>query len=151
MNFDELRGEIAIQLELMDQTVSEIEAIQTDYGSRQPSRREVAAVAAFLSDFYNGIENVLKRISRCYEICLPTGEDWHTELFNRFCEPPFQNLPIVFDREQMSTMAVFRRFRHVIRHGYVMLLDWDRISCELGSLGPAYAAFKARRHKLFEV
>lgn len=150
MNIDELRGEIAIQLELMDQTVSEIEAIQTDLGSRQPSRREVAA-AAFLSDFYNGVENVLKRISHCYEIRLPTGEDWHTELFNRFCEPAFQNLPVVFGHEQMSTMAVFRRFRHVIRHGYVMLLDWERIASELGSLGPAYAAFKTRLHKLFDV
>ena len=135
-----LREEISIQLELMDATVSEINAIRNDVGSRSPARREVAAVAAFLADFYSGVENILKRISRCYDVPLPIGDDWHTELFNRFCEPSFERLPVVFNDEQKGTMAVFRRFRHVIRHGYVMRLEWDRMVKELENLDTAYAA-----------
>jgi hypothetical protein len=39
-----------------------------------PTVREQTAAAAFLAQFYNGIENILKRISIFYEVPLPTGD-----------------------------------------------------------------------------
>ena len=151
MNLDVLREEIGIQLELMDATVCEIEAIQTDLASRRPTVREMAATAAFLADFYTGIENILKRISRCYGAPMPTGDDWHVELFGRFCEPGFQGLPVMFDAEQKAAIAKYRQFRHVIRHGYAMQLDWDRMAEGVAKVGVAYAGFKARLRELFSV
>jgi hypothetical protein len=151
MSVDLLREEIAIQLELLDATVREIEALCADLGSRQPTVRERAAAAAFLADFYTGVENILKRISRYCGVALPAGDDWHTELFNRFCEPPLANLPVVFDAAQRDTMAAYRRFRHVIRHGYVAQLDWDRMAVGVEDVGRRYAALKAKLHTLFGV
>jgi hypothetical protein len=151
MNLDVLREEIGIQLERMDATVREIVAIQTDLASRRPTVRETAATAAFLADFYTGIENILKRISRCYGVPMPTGDDWHVELFGRFCEPGSQGLPVVFDTEQKKSLAKYRQFRHVVRHGYAMQLDWERMAEGVGGVQAAYAGFKARLRELFGV
>lgn len=151
MNLDVLREEIGIQLELMDATVREIEALRVDLASRRPTVRETAATAAFMADFYTGIENILKRISRCYGVPMPTGDDWHVELFNRFCDPGFQGLPQIFDTEQKKSLAKYRQFRHVIHHGYAMQLDWERMVEGVSGVQTAYAGFKARLHELFGV
>jgi hypothetical protein len=63
----------------------------------EPTVRENAAAAAFLAQFYNGIENILKRICRCHNVPLPTGDTWHTVLFQRFCSPAYADLPLLFD------------------------------------------------------
>jgi hypothetical protein len=151
VNLDELREEIAIQLELMDATIGEIEAIRVDLASRQPTHREVAATGAFVADFYNGLENILKRISRCYGVPMPAGDDWHAELFNRFCAPGFHGLPVIFDDQQRRLLAKYRQFRHVIRHGYSIQLDWERLTPGVENAAEVYAGFKARLHDLFSV
>lgn len=59
----ELREEIAVELEPMEMTVKELLSLQRDVAHREPTVRENTAAAAFLAQFYNGLENILKRIS----------------------------------------------------------------------------------------
>lgn len=151
MNIDVLREELSIQLELMEGTVREIESLQTDLGSRKPTVREVTAAAAFLADFYTGVENILKRISRCYGVTMPVGDDWHVELFNRFCEPGFRGLPVIFDDEQKRSFAQYRGFRHVMHHGYSLQLNWERMVEGVKKVNASYTPFRARLHALFDV
>ena len=151
MNIEVLKEELSIQLELMEGTVREIESLQTDLESRKQTTREVAAAAAFLADFYTGVENILKRISCCYGIAMPAGEDWHVELFNRFCDPGFQGLPIIFDAKQKRSFAEYRGFRHVMHHGYSLQLDWERMVEGVKKVNAAYAPFRARLHALYGV
>jgi hypothetical protein len=61
---DELGDEIAIELEALEATVDELLALQRNVAHREPTVRERTAAAAFLAQSYNGIENILKRISR---------------------------------------------------------------------------------------
>jgi len=151
VNLEVLKEEISIQLELMEGTVREIESLQTDLGSRKPTVREVTAAAVFLADFYTGVENILKRISRCHRVTMPVGEDWHVELFNRFCEPGFQGLPIIFDDEQKKSFANYRAFRHVMHHGYSLQLDWARLVEGVEKANAAYVWFRARLNDLYGV
>ncbi len=151
MNIDSLREEISIQLEYLDATVDEIKALQIDLESRQPTVRELAASAKFLADFYTGIENILKRICRCCDVEMPTGDDWHAELFARFCRPTFENLPVVFDDDRRKSFAKYRQFRHVVRQGYTMQLDWELMAEGLENIGDVYAAFKSKLHELYGV
>jgi hypothetical protein len=58
-------------LENIDTVFKEIVALRIDLGVREPAVREKTAEAAFQSEFYNGIENILKRISHFYRISLP--------------------------------------------------------------------------------
>jgi len=80
MTMDELREEIGIELELIGDTVRELSSLRKDVGSREPTVREKTA-AAFMAQFYGGVENILKRISRFHSVPLPAGDTWHIDLF----------------------------------------------------------------------
>jgi len=127
MTNEELKTEIDIELNLIDQTVSELKSIKSDVNSREPSIREKAAAGAFLAQFYNGIENILKRVCKFNNVQIPTGEMWHFEIFKMFCNPAFSTLPELFDASLSSELSAFRKFRHVVHHGYGFQLDWDRM------------------------
>jgi len=70
--------------ENIETVVKEVIALRNDLGPREPTVREKTAGAAFLSEFYNGIENILKRISYFYGVPLPSGDTWHIDLFKRY-------------------------------------------------------------------
>jgi len=73
MTTDELREEIGIELELIGDTVRELSSLRNDVGAREPTVREKTAAAAFMAQFYGGVENILKRISRFHAVPLPAG------------------------------------------------------------------------------
>ncbi|MBM4465236.1 MAG: hypothetical protein FJ014_06770 [Chloroflexi bacterium] len=74
---------------------------------------------------------------------MPTGDAWHVELFRRFCMPPYGPLPALFDEPLASVLAPFRRFRHVVYHGYSFELDWSRMCEGIESVESAFAQFKS--------
>jgi hypothetical protein len=127
MKIEELKEELSIELESMDIVVKELLSLIKDISDREPTIREKTAAAGFLAQFYTGLENILKRISRFYEVPLPVGDTWHIELFRRFCSPPYPPLPLLFDDDLASALGPFRRFRHVVHHGYGFQIDWDRM------------------------
>ncbi|MCX8067855.1 MAG: hypothetical protein N3B68_08590 [Anaerolineae bacterium] len=142
MRPEELREEISFELGQMERIVQELRALYQEVEGREPTIRERAAAAAFLAQFYNGVENILKRISRFYGVPLPRGESWHVELFTRFCEPPYGPLPALFDQSLASALAPFRRFRHVFFHGYSFELDWERMSEGIRQVESVFERFK---------
>lgn len=126
MTLADLRQEIAIELESMEEVVNELTALQQDVTYRDPTIREKTAAAAFLAQFYNGLENILKRLSIYHDVPLPRGENWHVELFQRFSSP-YPDLPQLFNDKLAADLAPYRRFRHVVFHSYGFQLDWDRM------------------------
>ncbi len=107
----------------------------------QPSGK--TAAAAFVAQFYSGIENILKGIHSYHGIALPEGDAWHIETFQRFCSPEHEPLPILFDGPLMRTLAPYRKFRHVVYHGYGVQLDWERRSEGLIRIEDALVSFRA--------
>ncbi|MEW6218939.1 MAG: hypothetical protein AB1634_05305 [Thermodesulfobacteriota bacterium] len=127
MTWADLAEEIAIELELMQVTIQELSDLAEDAGDREPSIRDRTAAAAFLAQFYNGVENILKRTSRFHGVPLPTGETWHAELLKRFSAPGYANLPILLDHELLIKLSGYRKFRHVVHHGYGFQIEWSRL------------------------
>jgi hypothetical protein len=127
MNSEELREEIAIEFDNIEMVLRELSVLHEDTKGREVSVREKTAASAFLAQFYSGIENILKRISRYSNVPLPSGEIWHVELVRRFCDPPFSSLPVLFDPSLSADLAPYRQFRHVVHHGYGFQLDWERM------------------------
>jgi hypothetical protein len=80
-----------------------------------------------LAQFYNGLENILKRISHYHSIAIPTGDNWHLELFQRFSVSVLPGLPPLFSQALAIQLAPYRRFRHVALHSYSFQLEWDRM------------------------
>jgi hypothetical protein len=108
---------------MMATTVLEAVSLLNDLEVREPSVREITAAGAFLAQFYGGVENILKRLHRYHGISMPTGDSWHTDVFKRFCEPQFPPFPVLFDESLASDLSPFRKFRHVVYHGYGFQLD----------------------------
>ncbi len=59
---------------------------------------------------------------------------------NLGCKP----LPMLFDKDLALNMAAFRKFRHVVYHGYGLQLDWNRMKEGIESVENVYLRFKAR-------
>lgn len=150
MTSDDLRAEITIEIEAIENILDELTALYADVGSRNPTVREKTAAAAFMAQFYGGIENILKRISRFYSVPLPAGETWHLDLFQRFCDPAYHPLPNLFDRSLASDLAPYRRFRHVVYHGYGFELEWERMKEGIEKAANVFARVKAGLSKYLE-
>mgnify|MGYP000887944315 CR=1 FL=1 len=142
MTSNELIEEIRIELDNIEVVLKELACLYQDVKESEVSFRDKTAAAAFLAQFYGGIENILKRISRFYEVNLPSSELWHVELFKRFCDPPLDPLPIIFDKSLSQDLAPFRKFRHVVHHGYGFQLDWDRMKDGIEKSQAVFARFK---------
>jgi len=141
---EELKAEIAIEFDSLQQIVSELESLRRDVAGREPTVREKTAAAAFLAQFYSGIENILKRLSRFHGVELPTSENWHLDLFKRFCPPGQPPLPLLFDEALARQLGPFRRFRHVVHHGYGFQIEWDRMREGVEHVAEVLGAFHDR-------
>lgn len=128
MTRNSLHEEISIELEAMSEIVHEISSLVEDVAGRQATVRERTAGAAFLAQFYGGIENILKRIHRHYNLPLPSGDSWHLDLFRRFCQPGYEDLPVLFDKKLASVLSPFRKFRPFVHHGYGFQIEWESMS-----------------------
>lgn len=144
MTAEELKAEIAIEFDALQQVAHELESLRRDVAGREPTVREKTAAAAFLAQFYSGIENILKRLSRFHGVKLPAGESWHLDLFKRFCPPEQLPLPTLFDDAQARQLGPFRRFRHVVHHGYGFQIEWDRMREGLDQVSAILAVFRDR-------
>lgn len=142
MTSDELVEEIIIELENIEVVLKELSYLYEDVKNDKVSMRDKTAAAAFLAQFYGGIENILKRISRFYIVSLPAGNLWHAELFKRFCDPPCAPLPLLFDKALSGDLAPYRKFRHVVHHGYGFQLDWDRMTEGIEKSQAVFGCFK---------
>jgi hypothetical protein len=140
----DLWEDVAVELEAMEATVQELVALQADVAERDPTVREQTAAAAFLAHFYNGVENILKRLSHYHNVPLPTGETWHVDLFRRFCSPPHPPLPVLFDESLEATLAPYRRFRHVAFHSYGVQLEWSRMAEGVARIDNVFSQIKAK-------
>ena len=61
----ELAEQIDIEFEAIQSTVGELSSLRNDVSGRKPTVRELAAAGLFLANFYNGVENILKRANVC--------------------------------------------------------------------------------------
>ena len=144
MSKPDILEEIRIELKSLRIIVDELHSLSEEHTDSEPSLREKTAAGSFLAQFYNGVENILKRISRLRDVELPTGGMSHVELFKKFCEPPFKNLPLVFDGKLEDEFGNYRRFRHIVYHGYGFQLKWEMMKFGVEQIGTVFEQFSKR-------
>jgi hypothetical protein len=91
-----------------------------------PNEIELSALAAMLHSFYNGIENVFKRIASEVDESLPGGEFWHQELLDGMAGATSKR-NVVIPEELRIHLKQYLEFRHVFRHAYTFDLRWERM------------------------
>lgn len=78
---------------------------------------ELSAIAAFLHNVYNGIENILKQTLKVKGIKIPKTETWHKDLLNTSASNGIISGKIADELYEYLT------FRHFFIHGYGFMLD----------------------------
>ncbi len=54
------------------------------------------------------------------------------------------NLPLLFDKTLALQMATYRKFRHVVFHGYGFQLEWNRMKEGLEHINDVFSEFKIK-------
>ena len=69
------------EIEVEKENVKEVLAnLNETMARKEKSIVEIAAIATFLLNIYNGIENILKRILKAIGSDIPKSETWHKDL-----------------------------------------------------------------------
>lgn len=78
--------QIRFELTQIRQLLAESSEIIEESKTRNPSPTNKWALGAVLHAFYNGVENILKRISATYDDNLEKDGKWHIELLTQLSE-----------------------------------------------------------------
>lgn len=142
MNPDKLIEGIAVEIESFESLYLDISRFPSMIYGSEINNYDKAAIALMLSQFFNGIENILKRILEQNSIKLPKNEQFHINLINAFSEKSNYDIGIIFSNEIIDGLSILRRFRHYVFHGYSFKLEWDRLSLAIESLPNIFDDFK---------
>ena len=90
-------------------------------GKKLYSTVELAAMATFLHNCYNGIENILKRILLQARKEAKNTPTWHQDLLNSALQQG------IIDSHLHERLAVYLSFRHFFIHAYSFSLKWEEM------------------------
>lgn len=148
---DQLKREIVAELACMRQVIKQVELIRANVArGAVPGACDTAAAGLFLSQFYMGVENVLKRICRSRGLALPSGPNWHVALLDRFRPDASEGCPAIVDDDLYADLDMYRRYRHVVVHSYAFTLIWAKLVPGLDSASGCFARFEAALGRMLD-
>ena len=100
-------------------------------------KRPIIGVATIVSNFYHGVENVLKQIFVFKKIRILSDERWH----KRLLEVSLQEG--IIQRETYDHLLKFLAFRHFYTHAYSIDVDPDKLSILVAALKSTLKEFEA--------
>jgi hypothetical protein len=122
-----LKVEIDSDFYDLERIVSEIKETVKVPNSSIPTYRDKAALGALIHSFYNGIENVLKRVAEEVDHSVPVGEDWHRLLLRRMKGKVKGHRPPILRNQTVEILEPYLGFRHFFRHSYTFEIDWQKL------------------------
>lgn len=124
--WDRLRKHIAGELQQLHLLLDLHRPLLEKCETTQPSPVELSALAAVLHSFYNGIENIFKRVAEELDGEFPRSEFWHKILLDAMAQATVRRSPVVSSGLRQR-LKEYMEFRHVFRHAYTFSLRWERM------------------------
>jgi hypothetical protein len=140
--WDKLRKQVATELEQLRRLLETHRSLLNRSSGSIPSAIELSALAAMLHSFYNGVENVLKRIAIEIDGAVPTGEFWHRDLLDAAIRPGASRPPAISE-ELGERLGEYLDFRHFFRHAYTFNLNWERMQALVSDCEATLRRFEA--------
>lgn len=111
---DELTEQILAEKENVDNAMNNL---KTAMARTEKTVIELAAIATFLHNIYNGIENIQKQILISKDIIIPKSDIWHKDLLNKSLSSG------IISEELSNKLYKYLTFRHFFVHAYGFMLD----------------------------
>ena len=124
--YDELKEDIHDEENSIEEVIIRIRAVGNRFYQKEKDIFTEPAMGTYLMNFYNGIENIIKRVCRIYYHIYPKGASWHKELLNLSADPPEGKLAI-FDEDIVSDLFTYLNFRHRFISGYGFQLKGEKM------------------------
>ena len=118
MTDQQLKDYCEAEFENIDKVVMELLSVVKAKGD-EFSIIELAAMGTFIHNFYNGVENILKRVLFYKEIEVKDTPTWHKDLL----KASFENGIIGVDL--YNRVSNYLSFRHFFVHAYGFSLNWE--------------------------
>lgn len=139
--YRELQEDVVDEEEAIEETLERLFKVRSKF---DPLREEYSiepAMGTYLMNFYNGIENILKRITKKYYLTTPEGASWHKELLAvSFNPPPGKNA--VLNQDIASRLQPYRNFRHRFVSGYGFQLNGEKMLELIDNIEPLWVDIK---------
>ncbi|HBR16560.1 MAG: hypothetical protein A3G39_09930 [Deltaproteobacteria bacterium RIFCSPLOWO2_12_FULL_43_16] len=123
------------EFENIDTVVSELFFVvrpkKIDY-----STAELAAIAAFIHNYYNGIENILKRVLLSRKMAIKDAPTWHKDLLKSSLNKE------VITNDLYETLSDYLSFRHFFVHAYSFNIHWKELKPLIDNLEDTLKKFK---------
>lgn len=129
----DLSRHIAAELENIHASAAQI---PSKVNLRAFSKLELIGVATIVSNFYHGVENILKQILLFKEIRIPSDERWHKRLLEASLQEG------IIQQKTRDHLLKFLAFRHFYTHAYSIDVDPEKLAILVASLNRALKAFE---------
>ena len=124
--YRELREDVLDEERAIEVTLTRLREIRSKFDPQAKDYSTEPAMGAYLMNFYNGIENILKRVGKEYYQTMPKGESWHKELLVLSANPPQGKLAL-FNEQVLERLHSYRNFRHRFVSGYGFQLKGEKM------------------------
>jgi len=124
--WDELEEQVALERGQLRRLLRVHRPLLLKCAVSPPNEIELSALAAMLHSFYNGIENIFKRVTLGLGDPMLGGESWHKDLLDGMTQPTGNRKPVLSPGLR-GRLKEYMEFRHVFRHAYTFDLRWERV------------------------
>lgn len=123
----ELREDVLNEEALIEETIKRLKQIRKRVSTEVADEMMEPALGTCLMNFYNGIENILKRICKVYyQSPVLRSPNWHKELLDCSYQPPSGKNPVL-SRDVVERLYQYKNFRHRFISGYGFQLKLEKM------------------------
>jgi len=140
MTKDQAKKYCEAEFENIDVTLAELALVYAP-GKAAYSTAELAAMATYIHNFYNGIENILKRVLTLKKKKAKEGAAWHKDLLKASVDAD------IISADFCAALARYLSFRHFFIHGYGFTLKWEALQPLIENVDNALREFKVAINK----
>jgi len=133
---ERLRVYCDAEFENIESVVAEL-FLLANQNKAEYSIAELAAIATFLHNFYNGVENIFKRLLYAKGAALENSSTWHKDLLRTTHDTG------IISTDLYNTLSNYLSFRHFFVHAYSFTLRWEELRPLVAGLAETLKQVKA--------
>lgn len=139
--YRDLKKDVLDEERAIEETLDRLSNVWSNFDPQIKDYSTEPAMGAYLMNFYNGVENILKRISKEYYLAMPKGESWHKELLVLSFNPP-EGKVAIFTQGIVERLHSYRNFRHRFVSGYGFQLKGEKMLELIDNIEPLWSDIK---------